>query len=432
MPLTLSPVTVAPAGSFVASGRAKAKTLTGLYSRAPGTTVVGTQLVQFTTGGSGRFSRTLKAPATTSEIVLRQRTGSAGQWEQGDVKLLLVAGGGGGGTTPLPPNPDPPPDVTPPTVSGVTITVTGQTTATVACTTNEASTVIVEYGTTTGYGSQTAATSSGTTHSRNLTGLTAGTLYHCRIRATDTAGNLRLDQDRTFTTQGTVVVPPPPPPPPPLTGVVINPGTGTIAAAIANGDLNLILRGGTYKDSFGSTQRTDTVQLRNYPGETPIIDGTGLAQNFLYLGTGNWTLTGIRIQGFRPVNSGVLANKDGTLTLDGCTVVGLGAQDSTSQLVYGFGTGTTTVKNSSRLINAPGGAFQLYTNGGADPVGVVTDTELNSLYRGAFVYDGTATFTRVVFSGSAPWNIEVQSDATATLNSCTGTGVGGAVTRLDV
>jgi hypothetical protein len=344
------------------------------------------------------------------------------------LKALLVAGGSGGGTTPLPPNDPPPPDVTAPNFTATVLGTPTQTTIGFTWATDEAAKVLARYGTTTALSSSTALSGSfATSGGDTITGLTAGTQYYIRLDAQDAAGNVRQGSVRQFTTAGTVVVPPPGDPPPPLTGTVINPGTGTIAAAIANGNLNLILRGGTYKDSFGSTQRSDTVTLRNYPGESPVIDGTGLAQNFLYLGTGNWTLTGIRIQGFRPVNSGVLANKDGTLTLDGCTVVGLGPVKSDIQLVYGFGTGTTTVKNSSRLINAPGAAFQLYTNGGASPVGVITDSELGGLYRGAFVYDGTGTFTRVTFIGPGPYDIEVSS-ATANLVSCTGTGVGGAVT----
>jgi hypothetical protein len=350
-----------------------------------------------------------------------------------EVKALLAIAGGGGGTTPLPPNPTPPPDVTAPNFTATVLGTPTQTTLAFTWATDEAAKVLARYGTTTALGSSTALSGSfATSGGDTITGLTAGTPYYIRLDAQDAAGNVRQGSVRQFTTAGTVVVPPPPDPPPPLTGTVINPGTGTIAAAIALGNLNLILRGGTYRDSFGSTQRSDTVTLRNYPGESPVIDGTGLAQNFLYIGSGNWTLTGIKVQGFRPVNSGVLANKDGTLTLDACTVVGLGPIQSDVQLVYGFGTGTTTVKNSCRLINAPGAAFQLYTNGGADPVGVVTDAELNGLYRGAFVYDGTATFTRVTFTGSPPYDIEVQSDATANLVSCTGTGVGGAVKRLNV
>jgi hypothetical protein len=119
------------------------------------------------------------------------------------VKVLLVAGGGGGGTTPIenPPPPPPPPDITPPTISDFTISGVTETGANLACQTNEASTVIFEYGLTTAYGSQTTATASGTSHSKTLSGLTAGRTYHVRARATDTAGNgPTLSSDRTFTT----------------------------------------------------------------------------------------------------------------------------------------------------------------------------------------------------------------------------------------
>jgi hypothetical protein len=124
-----------------------------------------------------------------------------------DVSKLLLVARGDGGTVPVPnPPPTPPPDITAPTVSGVSVTVT-TTTAVVICATDEAATVQVEYGTTTGYGTTTSATSSGTSHSRTLSGLTPGQTYHYRIRATDTAGNLRLDGDRTFTTSASATLP---------------------------------------------------------------------------------------------------------------------------------------------------------------------------------------------------------------------------------
>jgi phosphodiesterase/alkaline phosphatase D-like protein len=53
----------------------------------------------------------------------------------------------------------------------------------VSCTTDLNCVVRVEYGTTTAYGLQTADTSSGTSHSRTLSGLTANTTYHYRVRA---------------------------------------------------------------------------------------------------------------------------------------------------------------------------------------------------------------------------------------------------------
>jgi hypothetical protein len=60
----------------------------------------------------------------------------------------------------------------------------------------------VEYGTTTAYGSQsTLDTNLVTSHSAPLTGLSAGTLYHYRVRSTDSFGNPVVSGDFTFTTQ---------------------------------------------------------------------------------------------------------------------------------------------------------------------------------------------------------------------------------------
>jgi hypothetical protein len=94
-----------------------------------------------------------------------------------------------------------PPDVTPPTITGVSasgITATG---ATISWTSNEAADSQVEYGTTTSYGSSTTLNSSlVTSHSQSLSGLTAGTTYHYRVKSRDAAGNLAASADFTFTT----------------------------------------------------------------------------------------------------------------------------------------------------------------------------------------------------------------------------------------
>src|SRR5207244_5728619 len=64
-------------------------------------------------------------------------------------------------------------------------------------------TVYFQYGTTTSYGHTTASqTKTGNTSqsvSANISGLTAGTTYHFRIVATNSAGT-RYGNDRTFTT----------------------------------------------------------------------------------------------------------------------------------------------------------------------------------------------------------------------------------------
>jgi uncharacterized repeat protein (TIGR02543 family) len=59
----------------------------------------------------------------------------------------------------------------------------------------------VEYGTSTSYGSAIALDGTRVTaHSQTLSGLTPSTLYHYRVRSRDTAGNLAVSGDFTFTT----------------------------------------------------------------------------------------------------------------------------------------------------------------------------------------------------------------------------------------
>lgn len=92
-------------------------------------------------------------------------------------------------------------DTTPPTISNVaagSITSSG---ATITWTTNEASDTQVEYGTTTAYGNSTTLnTAMVTSHSATLSGLSASTLYHYRVKSRDAAGNLATSADFTFTT----------------------------------------------------------------------------------------------------------------------------------------------------------------------------------------------------------------------------------------
>lgn len=99
-------------------------------------------------------------------------------------------------------------DATAPTISSVSsgsITSSG---ATITWNTNEASTSQVEYGTTASYGSSTTLNSSlVTSHSVNITSLSAGTTYHYRVRSIDEAGNLQVSSDNTFTTSSSSYVP---------------------------------------------------------------------------------------------------------------------------------------------------------------------------------------------------------------------------------
>lgn len=93
-----------------------------------------------------------------------------------------------------------PPDTTPPIISNIQSSGITTTTATITWTTDEASNSVVEYGLTTSYGSSGSNASMVTSHSVGLSGLTASTLYHYRVKSTDAAGNTATSADNTFTT----------------------------------------------------------------------------------------------------------------------------------------------------------------------------------------------------------------------------------------
>jgi len=91
-------------------------------------------------------------------------------------------------------------DVTKPTISGVTVGSVKTTTAVVSWTTNEAATSYVDFGLTDVYDKTLGEGSYLTSHTVTLLGMTAGTLYHFRIRSKDAAGNEAVSTDTTLTT----------------------------------------------------------------------------------------------------------------------------------------------------------------------------------------------------------------------------------------
>src|SRR5438132_1553353 len=74
-------------------------------------------------------------------------------------------------------------DTTPPDITLVTETSITATGATIGFTTSEVGNTQIEYGTTAGYGSESTFDANlGLTHTVTLSGLSANTLYHYRIR----------------------------------------------------------------------------------------------------------------------------------------------------------------------------------------------------------------------------------------------------------
>jgi hypothetical protein len=94
-----------------------------------------------------------------------------------------------------------PPDTTPPALSAIQATLVTSTSARISWLTSEPANTQVEYGSTTSYGASTTLdTTMSTGHGVSLAGLTAGSIYHFRVKSRDGSGNLAVSSDFSFVT----------------------------------------------------------------------------------------------------------------------------------------------------------------------------------------------------------------------------------------
>lgn len=91
-------------------------------------------------------------------------------------------------------------DTTPPVISNVQSSGITSSSAVITWSTDENSNSVVEYGITTAYGSTASDATMTLAHSLGLSGLTASTVYHFRVKSSDAAGNTAASADNTFTT----------------------------------------------------------------------------------------------------------------------------------------------------------------------------------------------------------------------------------------
>lgn len=92
------------------------------------------------------------------------------------------------------------PDNTAPVISNITVSNITTSSVRITWTTDEAANSVVEYGLTNSYGSTQSDSSLVTSHTIDLTGLSANTTYHYRVKSTDAANNTAQSSDNTFTT----------------------------------------------------------------------------------------------------------------------------------------------------------------------------------------------------------------------------------------
>ena len=99
-----------------------------------------------------------------------------------------------------------PRDTTPPIINQIT-TLAGNTSTTISWKTDKSSISWLLYGTTTAYGSEIKTATSATSHSLNLTNLSASTTYHYQIKAQNSSGDVSSLIDKTFATLTLVKAP---------------------------------------------------------------------------------------------------------------------------------------------------------------------------------------------------------------------------------
>lgn len=100
-------------------------------------------------------------------------------------------------------------DDQPPIISDIQPRDITDSTATITWTTDELSDSLVNFGLDTSYGGSASDPASVTSHSVQLTGLTANTTYHFQVSSTDGAGNQSVSEDAVFTTSGIDDIQPP-------------------------------------------------------------------------------------------------------------------------------------------------------------------------------------------------------------------------------
>lgn len=106
-------------------------------------------------------------------------------------------------------------DTTAPTISSIATSGITSSAATVTWTTDEGATSQIEYGLTSQYGSQTAVDNRlVSSHSVQLTGLSAGTGYHYRVVSADSSNNTARSSNNTFLTASAPAPSPAPSPAP--------------------------------------------------------------------------------------------------------------------------------------------------------------------------------------------------------------------------
>lgn len=233
-------------------------------------------------------------------------------------------------------------DITPPTISSVASSNLTSSSARITWTTDEVSDTQVEYGPTTSYGSSsTLAPAQVTSHTVDLVGLTAGTVYNYRVKSKDPSNNLAISSNGTFTTTAIVDSTPPN-----ISGVGaanLTPNSATINWTTNEASDSQVEYGPTVAYENGTTTLNPSLVTSHSVGLTGLTasttyhyrvksrDGAGN----LATGVDNTFSTPAPPDTVGPIISNILASG---ITASGATISWITNENSSSRVDYGLTT----------------------------------------------------------------------------------------------
>ncbi|MDO8552692.1 MAG: fibronectin type III domain-containing protein [bacterium] len=291
-------------------------------------------------------------------------------------------------------------DMAAPIISSVGV-VANATSTTITWNTNEPATDQVAYGTTASYtASSTLVSTTSTSHSATLIGLSASTTYHYQIQSADAAGNMATTSDSTFTTAAPAAVAPV------ITNVSAT-ATGTTTATVtwntdvaatsrvyygtsaALGSVTALSTSATTSHSVGLTGLTEAT-LYHYKVESIGAGGTATSSDNVFTSGSTASSTPLAVTSVDTVSS--TATADGTFANGWTWVLHFVVPSNEPFLRLKFADFTTTSSSSTIPIANNVRYFSPQSSNAASSASAIVET--NNNYGTALILTGdTSTST---------------------------------------
>jgi len=337
-------------------------------------------------------------------------------------------GGGGGGSsnsvTSIP-------DTTPPVVTSISSGTPGQTSTTITWTTDENANSQVNYGTTSAYGATTTLNSAlASSHSVVVSGLTATTTYHYRVRSSDASGNLSVSSDQTFTTASMPdTTPPSVSLTVPSTGSTVSGSSVTLTATAFD---NVAVANVQFKvDTANIGPAITSSPYTTSWNSTGVSDGSHTLYAVAEDTSGNYATSSISVtvDNTPPVISAIASSTAQTTA----TVTWTTNEAATSQVVYGATSAYGSATSSASLITSHSiGVTGLTASTLYHYAVVSTDGQGNTATSSDQTFSTTAlSFVLDFTQGSLPAGVTASGGANTTRVNASGNIVAATAPRFD-